>query len=149
LQVSPEVLKLPAFFSSDFCPPFFYCFRIDVLIEGLLFYFSAAVRNEIIREKNNNTKANEGTPLYQIDFDYAKGCILSQKLHEMDVEELLSKQDSLLYSSLANALSMHAHLATGFEMKYISNEIGDRIGYQIGDKVFTYSTIIAYSLVSE
>ena len=133
------------------------------MIEGLLFYFSASIRNELIREKhhlslpqqqNNHQPAStpskeSGISLDQLDYDYAKGCILSQKLLEMDVNDLLDKQDSILYSNLANSLSMHTHLATGYEMKYISNELGDRIAYQIGDKVFTYSTIIAYSLVSE
>ena len=31
-------------------------------------------------------------------------------------------------------------------MKTIAREYADRVGYQIGDKIFTYSVLTAYSL---
>jgi hypothetical protein len=33
-----------------------------------------------------------------------------------------------------------------FNMKFISEEYGSRIGYQMGDKILTYSTLMAYSV---
>ncbi len=33
-------------------------------------------------------------------------------------------------------------------MKTIAREYGDRVGYQIGDKIFTYSTLVAFSLLN-
>lgn len=160
--------------------PSFY--RIETIIEGLVFYFSAAIRNQIVREKGMkrqtdglftptdgskdshqsndqghsnpvNTAPSDSlppihldVPLYNIDADYAKGCILSQKLLSIHVHELLEKSDSILFTTLANALCMHASLELKKDMKYISNEMSETIGYQIGDKIFTYSVIIAYSL---
>jgi hypothetical protein len=34
----------------------------------------------------------------------------------------------------------------GFNMKVISEEYGSRVGYQMGDKILTYSTLTAYSV---
>jgi hypothetical protein len=141
---------------------------LETLVEGLVFYFSAAIRNQIIREKglkrqsqsqpssnpNNNPDTNNNqqyqshhAQLCRTDTDYAKGCILSQRLTSIYVQELIDKQDPILFTSIANALTMHASLEMNYDMKYISEELGDRIGYQIGDKIFTYSILIAYSLL--
>jgi hypothetical protein len=135
----------PHFHSKQFLI-FFY--SLETLVQGLLYYFSNAVRNQLLRENGALRVHNELRPLYTIDVEYAKGCILSQKLVEINVEELLHNKDPGTYNSLANVLCMHASLDTGRDMKYISEELGDRVGYQIGDKIFTYSTIIAYSLAS-
>jgi hypothetical protein len=148
---------------------------LETLVEGLVFYFSASIRNQIIREKGfkrqsqphpssnhannpdhtNNNNNNNNNQQYQshhaqlcrTDTDYAKGCILSQRLTRIFVQELIEKQDPILFTSIANALTMHASLEMNYDMKYISEELGDRIGYQIGDKIFTYSILIAYSLL--
>jgi hypothetical protein len=128
------------------CLTFFY--RLQTLVQGLLYCFSNAVRNQLLRESGALRVHNELRPLYNIDVEYAKGCLLSQKLLEISVDELLHKNDPGTFNSLANVLCMHASLDTGHDMKYISEELADRLGYQIGDKIFTYSTIIAYSLAS-
>lgn len=39
-------------------------------------------------------------------------------------------------------------LSLGVEMKTIAREYADRVGYQIGDKIFTYSTLVAFSLLT-
>jgi hypothetical protein len=124
---------------------------VETLVQGLLYYFSNAIRNQLIRENGALRVDNSlhSVPLYKIDIEYAKGCLLSHKLLEIHVDDLLiHKNDPGIFNSLANVLCMHASLDTGHDMKYISEELGDRVGYQIGDKIFTYSTIIAYSLSS-
>jgi hypothetical protein len=124
---------------------------LETLIQGLLYYFSNAIRNQLLREKGTLRSTSElhTVPLYKTDVEYAKGCLLSHRLLEINVDDLLlHKNDPGTFNSLANVLCMHASLDTGHDMKYISEELGDRVGYQIGDKIFTYSTIIAYSLVN-
>lgn len=64
----------------------------------------------------------------------------------MSEELLLQNEDPALFVSLANALSMHASLFLNLDMRVISRDSSDRIGYQIGDKIFTYSVLTAYSL---
>lgn len=51
----------------------------STVIEGLSNFFTNAIRNQLTREKNMS-KVPENTPLYSVDVDYAKGCILSQEL---------------------------------------------------------------------
>jgi hypothetical protein len=55
-------------------------------------------------------------------------------------------KDSMLFSALANALSIHASLDMSKDMKTISTEHSEHIGYQFGENILTYSTLIAYGL---
>ena len=55
---------------------------IASLIAGMNHYFSVAIRNQLAREQSGNV-LQSNLPLYQVDLDYAKGCILSQRLLEV------------------------------------------------------------------
>ena len=125
-----------------------------MLVQGLFLYFSNAIRNQVIREKafvardSDGQSSSQAIALYHRDEDYAKGCILSQKLLEVPVSDLLNGQDPGLFNGLANVLCMHASLDLKKDMKEIAKTYGDRVSYQIGDKIFTYTTLIAYSLAN-
>ena len=80
-----------------------------------------------------------------IDAEYAKGCILSKRLANIIVNEFLNQDDPVLFTSLANSLCMHASLHSHTDMSEIVKKYGDLYSYQIGDKVFTYSALIAYA----
>jgi hypothetical protein len=58
----------------------------------------------------------------------------------------LKTQDSMLFSALANALSIHASLDMSKDIKTVSTQHAEHIGYQFGENILTYSTLIAYSL---
>ena len=141
---------------------FFRFVSLRVLVDGLVHYFTNAIRNQDQRERSalvparqretalgttsvNHPHPDENTPLYLIDPDYAKGCILSKKLTEINVKELLNQDDPILFTSLANSLCMHASLDGHKSMHQIAERYGDHYSYQIGDKVFLYSTLTAYA----
>lgn len=124
---------------------------MKILIEGLLFYFSNAIRNQIVRENHhpeNDSSQVQSSPLYEVDMEYAKGCLLAQQLLAINVPIMLSDQDPSVFNSLANVLCMHASLDLRKDMKEIASQYGDRVSYQIGDKIFTHTTLSAYSLLS-
>lgn len=64
----------------------------------------------------------------------------------MNEDELLRQSDQIIFVTLANALSIQASLSLNLELRDISRLYGDRVGYQIGNKLFTYSVLTAYSL---
>lgn len=57
------------------------------IISGLLYYFSTAVRAQLAREKAGKTLSPH-LKLYQIDLDYAKGCILAKRLIEVKTKKI-------------------------------------------------------------
>jgi hypothetical protein len=62
------------------------------------------------------------------------------------VEDIMKTQDAMLFSALANALSIHASLDMSKDIKTVSTVHADHIGYQFGENILTYSTLIAYSI---
>jgi hypothetical protein len=56
---------------------------LEGIVEGMVYYFSAAERNQIVRDKLGNGSLD--VPLSEIDLDYAKGCILSKRLLEVGI----------------------------------------------------------------
>jgi hypothetical protein len=54
---------------------------LEVIIHGIVYYLSSTIRNR------DNNMTHEQTPslraLYEIDSDYAKGCILAKKMLEV------------------------------------------------------------------
>jgi hypothetical protein len=54
----------------------------------------------------------------------------------------------MLICALTNALAMHASLHLGKNMKRVSSEDADKIGYQMGNHILTNSILIAYCLYS-
>mmetsp|Transcript_12931 Transcript_12931/g.13968 ORF Transcript_12931/g.13968 Transcript_12931/m.13968 type:complete len:954 (+) Transcript_12931:39-2900(+) len=114
------------------------------IIHGMCYHFSVSMQNQVLEEE----KAKREVPLYQRDLDYSRGNILAHRLTEMDGQQLIDENDPGLFVALVNALGMHASLTLGVEMKTIAREYADRVGYQIGDKIFTYSTLVAFSLLN-
>jgi hypothetical protein len=112
----------------------------------MIFYFSNAIRNQVLHEHDRLPASSP--PLYEVDEDYAKGCLLAQQLLDVNVPELLQDQDPAVFNSLSNILCMHASLDLKKDMKIIASDYGDRVGYQIGNKIFTLTTVSAYSLLS-
>jgi hypothetical protein len=124
-----------------------------MLVNGLVYYFTNSIRSQSTRDnrRNQNIIGFSDKPLYISDSDYAKGCILSKLLLEVNVNDMLNSEDAVLFTSLANALCMHASLDTETSnqrrsMQEIAEKHADQYAYQIGDKVFMYSTLIAYSM---
>lgn len=117
-----------------------------MLVNGLFHYFTCAIRNQDTRTHRSALIGRDDPhpPLYMIDQDYAKGCLLSKRLISINVSELLNA-DPLLFTSLANSLCMHAALDGQKDMHEIAEKYGDHYSYQIGDKIFLYSTLIAYA----
>lgn len=55
---------------------------LPALVDGLIFFLTNAFRTKLTRETNNNPFPGN-VPLYSVDSDYAKGCILSKQLREV------------------------------------------------------------------
>jgi hypothetical protein len=54
---------------------------LEVIIQGIVYYLSTTIRN---RDNSVNMEQNSTLrPLYEIDSDYTKGCILAKKLLEV------------------------------------------------------------------
>jgi hypothetical protein len=71
------------YFSSD----------IEVIIQGIVYYLSTTIRNR--DRKVNSEEPSSPRPLYEIDTDYAKGCLLAKKLLEVLVFLEVSSRLSL------------------------------------------------------
>jgi hypothetical protein len=54
---------------------------VENIVDGMVYYFSTAMRNQLVRENAGKEKRNaSSTPLSQIDLDYARAVILTTKL---------------------------------------------------------------------
>jgi hypothetical protein len=70
----------------------YFSSNIEVIIQGVVYYLSTTIRNR--DNKVTSEQPSIHRPLYEIDADYAKGCILAKKLLEVLSILLLS---SLFY----------------------------------------------------
>jgi hypothetical protein len=71
---------------------------IEAIIDGMVYYFSAAERNQVIRDKLGSSPRN--VPLYELDLDFAKGCILSKRLLEVSCKTFFQSILLVLNSSV-------------------------------------------------
>jgi hypothetical protein len=53
---------------------------VENIVDGMVYYFSTAMRNQLVREKAGKSKNSSSTVLTQIDLDYARAVILTTKL---------------------------------------------------------------------